>query len=662
MATKVPIEIFFIGKTQADRDEMKRWLKFKGVKEFEFPPEDTVTDPALLIGMSAKRCFDDETEILTDEGWKLFDSLSHQERVLTFNPLTGASEWQHPYGYFADDYTGSMIVAEGRDLSLRVTPDHRIYGRFLRRIDSADAFVSAQSLLKSAPFCVPLALGTWVGEVPEEIRLPDYEVSQKLSNQFSAAYGTRTRTLTRVFIGRQVLALAKLLAYYVTEGTADSVGDDIRYLVVYGDHYQEVAAICSELGLKCSFTVDPRNGCQKIRIGGGRQLARYVAQQCGKLSYEKRLPRWVLDLPVADLSAIWDILVATDGTVSKGGQELTISTSKTLFDQAQEILVKMGSATSTSMITAKHRPGALIQSRRDCYITRRKLRRFAVLNNENSSAEVREEQYSGRIYCVATRNGVVCVRRAGKVSWSGNCYMAFDTTQNPNLQRVRKDWAEYLDNILKVGHGSVCEHANYSFAIENVSRVFTAEMNRHRAGWAISEGSMRFIRFSEAVPYWEPDSIKGPDVYSDLKLQRELDWLEKDQSPTASSQLTLEKKKHLTRYVFERAFDNQRSDYAVLERIWADELAPNSTFKQKKELTSLFRRIIGMGCATGGVWTGNIRAIRHVMTMRCEPAAEEEILHVFSRIVVMLKEREPMLVGDFQQDDQGFWRPKYRKV
>src|ERR1700761_7813476 len=68
------------------------------------------------------------------------------------------------------------------------------------------------------------------------------------------------------------------------------------------------------------------------------------------------------------------------------------------------------------------------------------------------------------------------------------CYMSFQPGLNPNVTRVRSDYFDYFDNILKSGHGSVLEHAVYSYAIEGVSRVFTAEMNRHRAGWGISEG------------------------------------------------------------------------------------------------------------------------------------------------------------------------------
>lgn len=247
------------------------------------------------------------------------------------------------------------------------------------------------------------------------------------------------------------------------------------------------------------------------------------------------------------------------------------------------------------------------------------------------------------------------------------CYKSFDTSLNTNLTRVRKDWTEYLDNVLKVGHGSVLEHAVYNVAIENVSRVFTAELNRHRAGWAISEGSMRFIRFGEDVPYWEPDSIKGPDclyhdVEDDFRRTSLATVLNLVKHPHWTGTMTVDQKKHATRVLFERSFTSQRDLYRVLETVWKDELAPESKFTEKKQITSMMRRVIGMGVATGGVWSGNLRALRHVMALRCEPAAEEEILHVFSRIIVMMKEREPAVLGDFEKDEQGYWRPKYKKV
>src|SRR6202167_2111978 len=74
------------------------------------------------------------------------------------------------------------------------------------------------------------------------------------------------------------------------------------------------------------------------------------------------------------------------------------------------------------------------------------------------------------------------------------CYRSWEPGLNPNVSRVRTDPRVYLENILSSAHGSVLEHANYTFALRNVSRVATHEIVRHRAGAAYSQESLRYVR------------------------------------------------------------------------------------------------------------------------------------------------------------------------
>jgi len=208
------------------------------------------------------------------------------------------------------------------------------------------------------------------------------------------------------------------------------------------------------------------------------------------------------------------------------------------------------------------------------------------------------------------------------------CYMSFEPGLNPNVTKVRKDWHKYLTNILKSGHGSVCEHATYSFAIEGITRVCTAELNRHRAGAAISEGSMRYIRFDD-IGFWMPLLFRGED-------QRSVE----------------------TRKEFFEAFKEDEERYKRLCALWEIE---NGGFARKKKLTSAFRRIVGMGVSSGGVWTWNFRALRHIIALRSTPHAEEEIALLASMLGKYMVEMEPRLFGDFKQVD-GFWVPEYAKV
>lgn len=218
------------------------------------------------------------------------------------------------------------------------------------------------------------------------------------------------------------------------------------------------------------------------------------------------------------------------------------------------------------------------------------------------------------------------------------CYKSFDVSLNPNLTQVRTDWVQFIDNILKSRHGSVLEHATSTFAIEGVTRVFTAEMNRHRAGVAISEGSLRYIRFDN-IGYWKPMSIR----------------------PASDDTPEITKAKLATVEIFKHAFEQDEENYKQLCKVW-DIDSPTKGFKDKKQLTSMFRRIVGMGVSTGVVYTFNMRSLRHIMATRSSPEAEEEIAFVTSWIGKIMLEQEDKLFGDFEQDEKGFWRPRYLKV
>jgi len=215
------------------------------------------------------------------------------------------------------------------------------------------------------------------------------------------------------------------------------------------------------------------------------------------------------------------------------------------------------------------------------------------------------------------------------------CYMSFEPGLNPNVKKIREDIAVYIANIMDSGHGSVLEHVTFTFAIEGVSRVFTGEMNRHRAGMAISEGSMRYIRYSDIpmvdVPSLDPNS---PDVP-----------LVRQKTRNAIAELCGIIEKY----------------YMDLVARWSPVLE-GKEFAGKKQVTSMLRRIIPMGVATGGVWTGNIRALRHLFTMRCAESAEEEICYVAVMMLEKMMQEEPILFGDFAKDTKGFYAPVYRKV
>ena len=295
---------------------------------------------------------------------------------------------------------------------------------------------------------------------------------------------------------------------------------------------------------------------------------------------------------------------------------------------------------------------------------------------------------SGQVQQEVTDAGAVCGLCAKR------CYMSFEPGLNPNVTRVRKIWHEYLANILKSGHGSVIEHASWTFAIEGVSRVFTGELNRHRAGVAISEGSMRYIRFDD-IGFWMPISLsegskilmpthrckacRGSGKFvrhvgskEQIALTKDVLIAEDDEVLTCSGcmgvgrleSMPLDKFEDIkaqTRVIFKIGFTQMEMNYKDLCDLWGIETM--KAFDTKKKLTSMFRRLIGMGVATGGTWTFNTRALRHIIAMRTSPHAEEEIAMVMGMIGKYIIEHEPDLFSDFSLDEAtGAWVPVNVKI
>ena len=84
------------------------------------------------------------------------------------------------------------------------------------------------------------------------------------------------------------------------------------------------------------------------------------------------------------------------------------------------------------------------------------------------------------------------------------CYMS---QKNPAKRNTR----DYLENIKNQGHASVLDHANYSVLLERESRSLTHELVRHRAGFAYSQLSQRYVDESDAH-FVVPPAIIGDEA------------------------------------------------------------------------------------------------------------------------------------------------------
>ncbi len=204
------------------------------------------------------------------------------------------------------------------------------------------------------------------------------------------------------------------------------------------------------------------------------------------------------------------------------------------------------------------------------------------------------------------------------------CYRSWEPGLNPNVSRIRTDRREYFANILRSGHGSVLEHANYSFAFRDVSRVFTHEIVRHRAGSAFSQESLRYVRLTD-IGFRVPDALE-PVREQVLQIVERLEEFQ----VSAAKELGID--------------------------------SDGVPFHVKKEVTSALRRLAPLGLSTDIIWTANARTLRHVIEMRTAEGAEEELRSVFDTVARIMQVEAPSLFQDFVRQDDGSWVPEHRKV
>jgi len=188
------------------------------------------------------------------------------------------------------------------------------------------------------------------------------------------------------------------------------------------------------------------------------------------------------------------------------------------------------------------------------------------------------------------------------------CYMS---QKNPANRSTR----DYLENIKKQGHGSVLEHANYSLLIEGVSRSLTHELVRHRAGFAYSQLSQRYVDESHAA-FVVPPAILGDDA---LVAQ----WTAQMESAQATYVALVAKLMERYGWVGDKVHRRKMAREA------ARGVLPNST-------------------ETKIVATANVRAWRTMLELRASEGAEMEIRRCAIMILRVLQAEAPGFFSDFE--------------
>lgn len=196
------------------------------------------------------------------------------------------------------------------------------------------------------------------------------------------------------------------------------------------------------------------------------------------------------------------------------------------------------------------------------------------------------------------------------------CYASFGPRRTTN-----ENAAAYFERLTSAGHGSVLEHANFSFLLYGISRSVTHELVRHRAGAGFSQVSQRYV--SGSVLRF----VERPEYQTDDELHR----------------------------LFEERADRAAAEYEamaeeLLERQEGGNSALSADYKTdaRKKVQQTARSLLPNETEAPMVFTGNVRALRHIIEMRADAHAESEIRTLALRLFLCLRRTDPILFGDYE--------------
>ena len=397
-------------------------------------------------------CYDKNTEILTENGFKFFKDLLKDEKVACLNPNTNELEYHLPNGYIKEKYKGKLQCGKNSTIDYAVSPNHNMYVSVAENLTAKKlnfSLIQSEKVFRKNMHFKKDAI--WNGEEQIYFTIPALQENKEILDTFKD-----NDTLCVVVKKKSVLSKhktdkivnmnlwLKFFGFWVAEGWTSSTDGSFQVGVAQkkdNGYLKEIFNTLKELGYNPIYTKDTF----QIRVFD-KQLWDYL-RQFGK-AHEKFIPKELLNLPKEQLEIFLDWYLKGDGSKENGGKRFDkrinkdkkqrgivsykserqrgYTTSKALADNIQEICLKIGvvsTITNRGLRNSIMKDGRNVIAKHDAYVISIgsngiRSRKTPLLKSENQF----EIDYNDFIYCVNVPNNIIFIRRNGKTMWCGNSH------------------------------------------------------------------------------------------------------------------------------------------------------------------------------------------------------------------------------------------------
>ena len=359
-----------------------------------------------IIVVFDEACHDDRTEVLTEDGWKMFAALDGTERLLTKNQSTHVAEYMHPKRLFRAHRQGEMIEYRRRGASICVTPNHRMHHQIWlgRQGKWSDWRWNEAGKLSGAYHKMARDI-KWEAPDLQAFIIPAYS-------------GPRKTWPARTVAGDDWM---RFLGWWMAEGHLTFRCGRINAVGITQKSHEtlrEIAALCERLGFIPRLYMDsstPQLIIQDAALGNW-------LLQLGRGALNKRAPECVRMASARQQRLFLDAFIAGDGYWPGRSRAIMYTSSPKLADDLQEIALKAG---AISVLTKRPLAGVkskfkthIATSSVDGFVVSAQWGKSSILWRQNKTTRI---PYDGMVYCAELpANHLLFTRRDGYTLWSGN--------------------------------------------------------------------------------------------------------------------------------------------------------------------------------------------------------------------------------------------------
>ena len=348
-------------------------------------------------------CFDPETEVLTEAGWKRFNEVT-DERIGTVSK-TGYLEYQEPTERHEYDYTGPMVRIKNQHTDIVVTPNHKLLTK--TRPEQDYRFELAMTAAQIGYRYMPTSVGA----------IENNRVAEPI-------------------LGHDRNVFAEFLGWYLSEGCVYRRKDrnEVNTIIVQKKNQVHIDAIASVL-CKMAKREVKRNARGMFTLYD-KLLGEWLEENCGAGSMTKRIPDIEMDNLQREI--LFKALMDGDGNKVHNCYRYT-TVSQVLAGQVQKLAIEIGFSAKVK----KEKPH--ISNVHDIYRVYIHGQKHTRLFPRDFSAE----RNNSWVWCFTTPNGTLITRRNGKVGITGNSdasnsnYASTMVAEGPAVMEF-EDWQDFF--------------------------------------------------------------------------------------------------------------------------------------------------------------------------------------------------------------------------